>query len=110
MASSIEILGDQDVISGDAADFLDSNTYIVSEWLEAARERLNLNGECCDEEWLVRETECKVLRVGESQGWRQGQLKIRLKVMLEFEPEVVSSTEAEPIPGGDESPLDRLRA
>jgi hypothetical protein len=110
MSSSIEILDDQDVISGDAAAFLDSNTYIVSEWLEAARERLNLNGECCDEEWLVRETECKVLRVGESQGWRQGQLKIRLKVMLEFEPEVISATEAEPIPSGAESPLDRLRA
>jgi hypothetical protein len=106
MSSSIEILGDQDVISGDAAAFLDSKTYVVSEWLEAAREKLDLNGECCDEKWLVREAECKILRVGESQGWRQGKLKIRLKVILEFEPEA----EAEPIPGGAESPLDRLRA
>jgi hypothetical protein len=106
MASSIEILGDQDVISGDTSELLDSNTYIVSEWLEAAREKLDLNGESCDEEWLVREAECKVLRVGESQGWRQGQLKVRIKVMLEFEPETLS----DPVPSGSESPLDQLRA
>jgi KGK domain len=106
MASSIEILGDQDVISGDTSDLLDSNTYIVSEWLEVAREKLDLNGDGCDEEWLVREAECKVLRVGESQGWRQGQLKVRIKVMLEFEPETLS----EMVPSGSESPLDQLRA
>jgi hypothetical protein len=110
MENKIEILGNEDVVSSESPWLLGSKTYTIEEFLEAARGKLKINGEICDEEWLVRTEKCRVLRVGELQGWRQGQLKIRMKVMFEFEPESlpeVKSDEAESLSG---SPLDRLRS
>lgn len=108
----MDFLSDGDVISTDSPWILESSTYIVSELLEAAREKLDLDGETCDEEWLVREDECKVLRVGDAQGWRRGQLKVRVKIMLEFEQEIEEKLIAQPseTPNTSESPLDGLRS
>jgi hypothetical protein len=108
----VNFLSDGDVISTDSPWILESSTYIVSELLEAAREKLDIDGETCDEEWLVREDECKVLRVGDAQGWRKGQLKVRLKIMLEFEPEIEEEVTIQPPETSNtlESPLDSLRS
>jgi hypothetical protein len=108
----MNFLSDGDVISTDSPWILKSSTYVVSELLEAAREKLRLCGDICDEEWLVREDECKVLRVGDAQGWRKGQLKVRLKIMLEFEPEIEEEVTIQPpeISNMSESPLDSLRS
>jgi hypothetical protein len=108
----MDFLNDGDVISTDSPWISESRTCIVSELLEAVRENLRLRGDSCDEEWLIRQNECKVLRVGNTQGWRKGQLKVRLKIMLEFEPE----GEENSIPqlfetsNTSESPLDGLRS
>jgi hypothetical protein len=108
----MDFLSDGDVISTDSSWILKSSTYIVSELLEAAREKLRLCGDTCDEEWLVREDECKVLRVGDAQGWRKGKLKVRLKIMLEFEPEIEEEVTIQPPETSNilESPLDSLRS
>jgi KGK domain len=108
----MDFLSDGDVISTDSPWVSESRTSIVSELLEAAREKLRLCGDGCDEEWLVREDECKVLRVGDAQGWRKGQLKVRLKIMLEFEPEIEEEVTIQPPETSNtlESPLDSLRS
>jgi KGK domain len=108
----MDFLSDGDVISTDSPWISKSRTSIVSELLEAARENLRLCGDSCDEEWLVREDECKVLQVGDAQGWRKGQLKVRLKIMLEFEPEIEKEVVIQPPETSNisESPLDSLRS
>ncbi len=108
----MDFLNDGDVISTDSPWSGGSRTYIISDLLEAARENLRLSGDSCDEEWLVREDECKVLRVGDAQGWRKGKLKVRLKIILEFEPEIEEEVTIQPIETSNtsESPLDSLRS
>jgi hypothetical protein len=110
MNNQIEFLGDNDVISSDSTWILDANTYITSDLLEATRELLDINSNRCDKDWLIHENECKVLRVGESQGWRKGKLNIRIKVLLEFEPEVLQEGSLDESVSLSESPLDRLRS
>jgi KGK domain len=110
MENQIEILSDNDVISSYSSWMMNSKTYVVEELVEGIRDRLTINGSECDQDWIVREDECKVLRVGDSQGWRAGKLKVRIKVVLEFEPEDLPETGLDQLPSGSESPLDRLRA
>jgi hypothetical protein len=110
MDKQIELLGSDDVISSDSTWILDTNTYITSDLLEATRELLDINSDRCDKDWLIHEDECKVLRVGESQGWRKGKLKIRIKVLLEFEPEGLQEADLDEAASLSESPLDRLRS
>jgi hypothetical protein len=110
MNSQIELLGSDDVISSDSNWVLDTNTYITSDLLEATRELLDINSDRCEKDWLIREDECKVLRVGELQGWRKGKLKIRVKVLLEFEPEALQEADLDEATSLSESPLDRLRS
>jgi hypothetical protein len=110
MDSQIELLGSDDVISSDSTWILDTNTYITSDLLEATRALLDVNSDRCDKDWLIHENECKVLRVGESQGWRKGNLKVRIKVLLEFEPESLQEADLESDTSLSESPLDRLRS
>jgi hypothetical protein len=109
MKSQTEILGNDDVVSDGSAWLTGSRTYTVEEFLEVARGKVKLNGETCDEAWLVHEEGGKVLRVGESQGWRQGQIKVRIKVMLEFEPDALPENSLDDAANVDESPLDALR-
>jgi hypothetical protein len=110
LENQIEILGDDDVVSSQSYWITNCTTYTVAEFIEVARDKLKIMGEKCDETWLVREDECRVLRVGGAQGWRQGQLKIRIKVVLEFEPEDLPKTLLDQLPSESGSPLDRLRA
>jgi hypothetical protein len=108
----MDFLSDDDVISTNVHWIGPSRTSIVSEFLEAAREKLRLGGNTCDEEWLFLEDKCKVLRVGDAQGWRKGQLKVRVKIILEFEQEIEEEPIAQPseTPNTSESPLDSLRS
>jgi hypothetical protein len=108
----MDFLSDDDVISTDSPWIWKSRTYVASELLDATRENLRFWGDECDEEWLVREDECKVLRVGDAQGWRKGKLKVRLKIILEFEPEIEEevTVQATETSNTSESPLDSLRS
>jgi KGK domain len=110
MDRQVELLGNDDVISGDSTWVLEDNTYIASDLLETTREVLDINSDRCDKDWLIHESECKVLRVGESQGWRKGKLKVRVKILLEFEPEVLQEADLDENISLSESPLDRLRS
>jgi KGK domain len=110
MENQVEILGDNDVVSTQSYWITNATTYMVEEFIEAVRDNLTIRGETCDETWLAREGECRVLRVGGTQGWRQGQLRVRIKVILEFEPEDLPEPESDQVSSEAESPLDRLRA
>jgi hypothetical protein len=110
MDRQVELLGNDDVISGDSTWVLEDNTYITSDLLETTREVLDINSDRCDKDWLIHESECKVLRVGESQGWRKEKLKIRVKILLEFESEVLQEADLDENISLSESPLDRLRS
>jgi hypothetical protein len=108
MNNQIEILSPGDVISSENTWFMQHNTYTADEFSEAAREYLDLNGEQCDDEWAVHEDQCRVLRAGDAQGWRSGKMTVRIKVMVEFEPEEQVEETVPELPV-DTSPLDLLR-
>jgi KGK domain len=110
MENQIEILNNEDVVSTESTWLLGNKTSTVEEFLEAACKQLYINGEGCYGEGLVKTEDCKVLRVGELQGWRKGQLKVRVKVILEFEPAPLPEDDSNELSASFESPLDRLRS
>jgi hypothetical protein len=108
MDNQIEILSPDDVISSENAWLMAHNTYTTNEFSEATRNRLTVGRETCDEEWAIHQDNCRVLRVGDSQGWRSGKMTVRIKVMVEFEPEGQIEEAVSELPI-DASPLDLLR-
>ena len=83
-----EILDADDVISCKDSWVMSNNTYLTEELLERSLHLIDFDGNSCDEDWIVQQMDCRVLRAGDSKGWRSGTMTVRIEVVVEFEPDV----------------------
>ena len=108
--SNAEILDADDVISCKDSWVMSNNTYLTEELLKRSLHLIDFDGNSCDEDWIVQQMDCRVLRAGDPKGWQLGTMTVRIEVVVEFEPDV-SEDEAEEsfTLESDESPLAALR-
>ena len=108
--NNVEILDADDVISCEDPWVMSNNTYLTEELLKRSFHLIDLDGESCDKDRIVQQMDCRVLRAGDSKGWRSGTMTVRIEVAVEFEPDVPEDKAKESLTlESDESPLAILR-
>ena len=66
--SNVEILDADDVISCKDSWVMSNNTYLTEELLERSWHLIDFDGNSCDEDWIVQQMDCRVLRAGDPKG------------------------------------------